>query len=55
MVALHDEQWYLIGVVSWGTGCARPGYPGVFARVTSFSDWIEPIFSGGKPDGSKSY
>ncbi|XP_071814562.1 uncharacterized protein [Apostichopus japonicus] len=51
MVALHDEQWYLIGVVSWGTGCARPGYPGVFARVTSFSDWIEPIFSGGEPDG----
>ncbi|XP_072028166.1 uncharacterized protein [Amphiura filiformis] len=50
VVTKAGEQWFLTGVVSWGNGCARPGYPGVNTRVSAFADWMEPIFTGGEPE-----
>ena len=35
-----DGQTYLIGVVSWGRGCARAGYPGIYSKVNAAVDWI---------------
>ena len=41
LVCLENGKAFLAGVVSYGIGCARPRYPGVYANVKSFLDWIE--------------
>jgi len=36
-----DDQGTVIGAVSWGTGCALAGFPGVYARVGSLRAFID--------------
>ncbi|CAH0384422.1 unnamed protein product [Bemisia tabaci] len=38
-----NSSYYLIGVVSFGRGCARPNVPGAYMRVSKFLDWIEKV------------
>jgi len=40
MVSDGEGGYALAGVVSWGNGCALPGYYGVYARVSQFTEWI---------------
>ena len=40
------QNYELIGVVSWGIGCAQSDAPGVYARVTSQLVWINEQTKG---------
>ena len=39
-VGVLNDRWYLLGIVSWGEGCGRPGKYGFYTRVYNYHDWI---------------
>jgi len=43
-LVLEDEEtkkWIQVGVVSFGMGCGRVGFPGVYTKLVNYVEWIE--------------
>lgn len=38
-----NEQWHLAGIVSFGYGCARANYYGVYTRISQYNTWMNAI------------
>jgi suppressor of tumorigenicity protein 14 len=36
----EGRKWYLLGLVSWGEGCSRPGSYGFYTKFTNYKNWI---------------
>jgi secreted trypsin-like serine protease len=45
MVKNVSGVWREVGIVSYGNGCARPNYPGVYGEVQAFSNSIKARIS----------
>ena len=50
MVLTNDKtgrlSWLLVGIVSWGYGCAQKGEYSYYTKVSAFLDWIEKKMTG---------
>ncbi|KAL2751199.1 phenoloxidase-activating factor 2-like [Vespula maculifrons] len=40
LVCESGSQWQIIGMVTWGIGCATGGIPGVYVNVINYNSWI---------------
>ena len=40
MMFTSSRQWVLVGLTSFGEGCAKPQFSGVYTRVAPYESWI---------------
>jgi secreted trypsin-like serine protease len=46
LLVKQNNEWYQVGVVSYGATCAVANIPGVYARVPKFINWVKQKKSG---------
>nr|XP_034171026.1 coagulation factor X-like [Osmia lignaria] len=47
LLVQEGDRLEIVGIVSWGVGCGRAGYPGVYTRVTRYLKWINTNMEDG--------
>ncbi len=45
LMAFVNNVWVLAGITSSGEGCAQPGFPGIYTRVSAFISFIDSIIN----------
>ncbi len=48
LLAFENGNYYVNGITSWGYTCADPDFPGVYAKVANYKNWIES-YTGNLP------
>ena len=43
LMCLSEGVWYVLGVASWGDGCAQARRPHVYTSVFHFLKWIATV------------
>ncbi|CAF1570029.1 unnamed protein product, partial [Adineta steineri] len=43
MMFTSTQQWIVVGITSYGHGCAVAPYASVYTRLTSYSDWMNSV------------
>jgi trypsin len=38
---LIDSDGRLVGITSWGAGCGKNEFPGVYTRITGVNKWLK--------------
>ena len=49
-IVAYTPSPVLVGDTSWGNSCALAAYPGIWARVSSYADWVDQVINQRLPE-----